>query len=266
MLADAGLYAETFVRWAVCYSASAEPAALARYDLVVLDAVRHPSLAPLLAQKRTVLAYLSLTEMVKGHDAFPELERAGVVLDPHPGWNGTYYLDFRRPEWTRLVLDRLVPRALKAGFTGMFLDTLDDAAFLEAQDPVRYRGMHEAAVRLVRAIREQHPQIVLMVNRGYTLMPELAAAVDIVLGESVVSTFRSDMKAYARVSDGDVAWQLNALREARATNPALRVLTLDYWDPADAEGIRRIYKKQRANGFSPYVSTPTLDTLVEEPQ
>ncbi len=253
------------MRWAVCYSDRPECAELARYELVVLDAVHHPPLAPIRERRRTVLAYLSLTEMGEAHAAFADLKATGAVLDEHPGWSGTHYVDFRRPEWSRLVLDRLIPEALAAGFTGMFLDTLDDAAFLEARDPVAYRGMQEAAVTLVRAIRKAHPGAVLMVNRGYTLMPQIADAIDILLGESVITTFDSKTKRYGRMSAADVAWQVDQLRRARALNPALQLYTLDYWDPADLEGLRTLYAQQRANGFHPYVSTPMLDRIVDEP-
>jgi hypothetical protein len=105
-----------------------------------------------------------------------------------------------------------------------------------------------------------------MVNRGYALMPEIAGSIDIVLGESVLTTFDAATRAYARVPEPDVAWQVEALRRAKALNPALRIFTLDYWDPADTAGVRRIYAEQRANGFVPYVSTPMLDTLIEEPR
>lgn len=42
-------------------------------------------------------------------------------------------------------------------------------------------------------------------------------------------------------------------------------MTLDYWNPADTAGLRRIYRAQRANGFLPYVATVELDRLVPEP-
>lgn len=253
-------------RWAVCYNDRPAASDLARYQLVVLDTEQHPPLAPMLERGRTVLAYLSITQLGRGREVFASLDRAGAVLGRHPVWSDAHYLDFRHPEWTRVVLEELVPRALDAGFTGLFLDTLDDADFLERQDPERHRGMREAAVRLVRAVRHQYPQIVLMMNRGYALLPELAASVDILLGESVLTTFDPGTGAYARVPEADVAWQVNALRGGKALNPRLKILTLDYWDPADAEGVRRIYREQRANGFVPYVSTPLLDTLVEEPR
>jgi hypothetical protein len=44
------------------------------------------------------------------------------------------------------------------------------------------------------------------------------------------------------------------------------VFTLDYWNPEDAAGIRRIYRTERANGFHPYVATIKLDRIVREPR
>jgi uncharacterized protein (TIGR01370 family) len=252
--------------WTVCYSPDIDDADLARYRLVVLDLDHYPSLSPLIERGTPRLAYLSLTQMGKGRAEFAQAVSAGVMLEEHPVWTDAHYLDFRRPEWTRLVLDRLVPQALARGFTGLFLDTLDDAEFLESQDPVRYRGMREAAVSLVKAIRHRYPQAVLMVNRGYALMPQLAGSIDILLGESVVGSFDTKTKEYRRQSPDDIAWQVAKLNEARALNPRLKVFTLDYWDPADRDGLREIYREQRARGFEPYVSTPQLDRVIAEPR
>jgi len=253
-------------RWAVCYAEDPSPFDLATYDVVVLDADHHPALAPMTERGRTVLAYLSTAEVGRNRRYFPALQAAGAVLGAHPIWTDAHYIDLRRREWTRLVIEDLVPRALEAGFNGIFLDTLDDAPFLEAQNPARYAGMQRAAVDLVRAIRHHYPGVVLMANRGYALMPEIAGSLDILLGESVLSTFDSTSQVYRRVSPADADWQITALRHARDRNPKLRLFTLDYWDPSDHDGVSRLYREQRANGFVPYVSTPLLDKLIGEPR
>lgn len=264
LLSSAGLVAAE--RWVVCYTDRPDAFALADYDVVVLDVDRHPPLAPIVERRKTVLAYLSLTQIGKGRSSFSALRRAGVVLDEHPVWSDAHYLDFRRPEWTRLVIEELVPQALDRGFSGLFLDTLDDAEFLERIDPVRYKGMRAAAVRIVRTIRHHYPHVVLMANRGYAVMPEIATTIDILLGESVLATFDPATKKHVRQSAADVEWQVDALRQARARNPRLRIFTLDYWDPQDHDGLRALYREQRVNGFVPYVSTPLLDDVVAEPR
>jgi uncharacterized protein (TIGR01370 family) len=253
----------TINRWAVCYSDSPSPASLAAYDVVVLDPDSHPSLGPVVGRGRTALAYVSLTQIDGGRRYFPALREAGAVQEQHPVWTDAHYLDLRHPAWRRTVLEDLVPRAIEEGFTGLFFDTLDDVEFLESRDPARWRGLQQAAVALVQAIRGQYPSLVLMVNRGYALMPSIAKDVDILLGESVLSSFDSASGTYHRLPPDDAAWQIAALRRARQFNPRLRLLTLDYWDDADVEGVRRLYLEQRANGFVPYVSIPALDRIVE---
>jgi polysaccharide biosynthesis protein PelA len=265
LIAGTRVHAASTSRWVVCYSDRPSPFDLARYDVVVLDPDRRPNLGPLVDRKRTILGYLSLTQMGRERSQFRALSDAGVVMNEHPIWKGAHYLDFRRPEWTATVIEEIVPRLLSAGFSGLFLDTLDDAEFLERQDPVKFTGMRSAAIQLVRAIRHHFPEIVLMANRGYGVMPEIAGSLDMVLGESVLGTFDHETRKYRLVVPQDVEWQVNALRAARAANPRLKIFTLDYWDPTDRQGIRRLYETQRRNGFIPYVSTPMLDTLVREP-
>jgi hypothetical protein len=63
---------------------------------------------------------------------------------------------------------------------------------------------------------------------------------------------------------GDVVAQLALLAPARELTPPLPILTLDYWDTADAEGVREIYRRQRALGHLPYVATPLLSKIVPE--
>jgi hypothetical protein len=81
-----------------------------------------------------------------------------------------------------------------------------------------------------------------------------------------VGTFDAGTQAYRRQSPGDVEWQVGKLNEAKRLNPNLKVFTLDYWDPADVDGVRALYREQRARGFAPYVSTPRLDRVIAEPE
>ena len=102
-----------------------------------------------------------------------------------------------------------------------------------------------------------------MVNRGYALMPSSRASIDILMGESVVGTFDTSNEGVPAAVAGRrrVAGRPPARRRA-ALNPRLKLFTLDYWDPADRDGVRAIYREQRARGFAPYVSTPQLDRLI----
>ena len=251
-------------RFVVYYGEEAPSSAFADYELVVLDGENHPPLQPLRKRGKTLLGYLSLGEVSQARSYFGELRSAGLLLMENPNWKGSFMIDLRSPHWTERVLDQLVPERLRSGFDGVFLDTVDNAAYLERLDPERFEGMIDAAVGLVHQIRLRHPTAPIMMNRGYELLGEVADHIDFVLGESVLSDYDFDTKSYRWVADGEYREQVNILRKARERRPEIQILTLDYWDPTDREGIRQIYQEQRANGFVPYVGTVELDRIVRE--
>jgi uncharacterized protein (TIGR01370 family) len=259
------LAAATSVPWVVYYSKEVAPASLLPYEVIVLDSDNHPPLQLLQDRGKVLLGYLSLGEVADYRHYFGELKQQGILLHEHPVWKGSFYVDLRNPGWTSRVIEDLVPAVLDRGFQGLFLDTLDDAKALENADSERFRGMTDAAVQLVRAIRLQYPQIIIMLNRAYDILPEVATCLDMALGESVYADYDFKTKAYGLVDPSLYQWQVSRLKEAQGLNPKLQVMTLDYWDPADSAGVAKIYKEQRANGFSPYVATINLDVIVPEP-
>jgi polysaccharide biosynthesis protein PelA len=252
------------VRFLINYG-SAVGERIAGYDVAVLDvdaaastiAKRHPG--------ATILGYLSLGEVHSGRDYFAEVKAAGYLLRPNPSWPDARFIDLRDRRWHKLVIERLVPAILAKGVNGLFFDTLDDAEFLEAQDPARFAGMVDAAAELLRGIRQRFPGIPLMVNRGYAVLPRAPGAFDMLLGESVFTTYDAKSGAYRLLPEADYRWQVERMRDAQRRDPKLRLFTLDYWNPEDPRGIARIYTQQRTNGFIPYVGTPDLTRIVSAP-
>lgn len=253
------------LRWAAYYSDEAHPEEFHGYGLVVFDSDRHPPLQRFAADGVAVLGYLSLGEIERHRAWFAEARQTGILLGENKNWPGSYYVDPRDPGWQRAVIRQLVPALLAQGFRGVFLDTLDDPVELERRDPERCRGMTAAAIALVKDLRRAFPSITIMMNRGYALLPEVAGLIDIELGESIYGTYDFEHKVYRAVPDAEYREQVQLLKQAKKGNPALRICSLDYWDPADREGIRRIYREERANGFDPYVATVGLDRLMKEP-
>ncbi len=153
---------------------------------------------------------------------------------------------------------------VKQGFHGVFLDTLDNAAYLERTDPVKYRSMIEGAARLVRTIRRHYPYLTIMINRAYELLPHIGAEIDMVAGESVRAQYDFEGQRYRRTSEKAYVWQVRQLHAAKKRHPKLKLFSLDYWDPEDAKGVAEIHAIQRKNGFNPYVSVLKLDRLLPQ--
>lgn len=252
-------------RWAVYYASDAPVEAFKPYDLLVLDAEYHPPLAPLRARGKKLYGYLSLGEAGQHQAHFKTLKAQGLLVRESPVWKGSWAIDIRDPRWTRRVIEELIPDILRRGFDGLFLDTLDSSIALETDGGPAHRGMTEAAVRLVHTIRRHYPHIRIMMNRAYSLLPELAHDIDIVLGESVYARHDANLKTYALVPEGEYRAQVDLLKGAQKRNPDLQVFTLDYWRTDQPEMIRKIYALQRENGFHPYVSTVKPDAVLPEP-
>lgn len=253
------------LQWAVYYADAVPAEQFEAYDFSIFDSDAHPSLEGLRRRGRSVLGYLSVGE-VENHRAYYEsVKRQGILLFENETWKGSFFVDVRDDRWRRRVTETLIPAILAKGFNGVFLDTVDNASFLESQQPEKFRGMSDAMVELIRDIRVRFPKIKLAVNRGFDILPRVDKHVDIVMGESVYTTYDFAAKVYRFVEPDLYRKQVEILHAAQRRNPNLTVITLDYWNPSDEEGLRHIYSRERANGFHPYVSTIELDRLIAEP-
>lgn len=264
MLAAPSVRAET--PWVVYYADKEPPAAFEPYTLVVLDSEHHPPLRPLKDRGKRLLGYISLGEVESHRPWFERVKGWGILSAENPNWPGSFYVDVRDPRWVGLVVAELVPALLHRGFDGVFLDTLDNPPHLERTDPKGYAGMTEAAARLVKTLRRHFPAMPIMQNRAYEILPQTAGVIDYALGESVTSGWDFQAGTAHPQPAEDRAFQVEALKAAKRLNPALELMSLDYWDPKDAAGVARLYAAERAEGFSPYVATVELDRIVPEPK
>ena len=251
--------------WAVDYGPRTDPALARNYSLLVLEPDFPRPINPLRGPGARILGYVSLGEVHDGRPYAPDLAKAGVLRAPNPSWPDARLVDMRHKAWSALVLDQLIPSILAKGYDGIFMDTLDNAEAMERAHPKDNAGMVDAAAALVSAIRKRFPGITIMMNRGYALLPKVATEIDLVLAEAMASRWNFAEKRYEMLSAEDWTWQANHLYAAKRINPRLGLATLDYWDPTDRTTIASLYKRARAAGFQPYVSTLALDRLIPEP-
>jgi polysaccharide biosynthesis protein PelA len=252
-------------RWVVDYAQKFTPKEFKPYDVVILDSDVGTEVKYLQEQNKETLGYLSLGEIASDRSYFELVKSEGLLLEEDPNWPGSYIVDIRKKEWVKLVIEKLVPQILFKRFNGVMIDTVDQVIALEQSDPEKYKGMKEAAAHLIKAMRYHYPQMTIMMNRGYEILPQVADSLNIILGESVYTKYNFQTKQYERVSPDDYAWQVARLNQARKVNPLIRVFTLDYWNPDDKEVVKEIYRVERENGFIPYVSTIDLQKVIHEP-
>jgi polysaccharide biosynthesis protein PelA len=111
-----------------------------------------------------------------------------------------------------------------------------------------------------------YPNMLVIMNRGYALLPSVIDSIDGVVAESLLTTVDDRGDGRCKWNEpSDVALQLSLLAPALNRQPRLPILSLDYWDPEDTPNITRIYLRQRQLGHHPYVATRMLDRIIPEP-
>ncbi len=231
------------------------------YDLLVFDKDYHINFKTLSNAGKTVLGYLSLCEIAKTDKYYEDIKNSNLFLSKNETWQ-SHKIDIRKKEWAEYIINTAIPKILHNNFDGIMIDTLDTAIALEDSDPVKYKGMKQQAVNLIKAIRYNYPQIKIMINRGYEIHSQITDDVDMILGESVYTTYDFENKKYIKRTEEDYKYQLDKLKAAKIANPKIEIFTLDYWNENERAEIKKIYKIEHKNGFNPFVSTIDLKNLI----
>lgn len=252
-------------RWIAYYGNDAN-SDFAPYQLIVLHHAHKLPVRQINSSHKTVLAYLSLGESGPDAPDFALIKQRGLLMENMPThWPNNLLVDARNPAWAAYLLEELIPQMLAEGFDGIMIDTLDSLIEAEKRQPALCDGMSKAAIDIVRTIRAHYPQITIMVNRGFDILPNIASDIDMVLAESIYANYGQDgtsslfpTEVYDAVS--------TMLQQTKTSFPHLQLLTLDYWPPDDEDGLRKIYAAQRGKGFAPYAATFDLTKIIAEPK
>ncbi|MBB6637126.1 endo alpha-1,4 polygalactosaminidase [Cohnella thailandensis] len=175
----------------------------AAYDAVILEPQRVSS--QLLAELKTAnpdlfaIGYLSIGETLplltdeNGNrlDIY-FLDASGNPIQ-NPDWHG-YYVDARKPVFQNLVLSEWLPALYAEGFDGVFLDTVDTSAYVNAALNIDFRPSASGMASLIGQIKSSYPDKKVIMNRGYHLLGgsnDVSGSIDGVMLESYTSTWAS---------------------------------------------------------------------------
>ena len=109
------------------------------------------------------------------------------VLGKNRVWDSEI-MDITNPNWQQFIVEELVTPLVKQGYDGFFLDTLDSFQILAKTDEARNKQA-QALVTLLQSIRTKYPNIQLVANRGFEVMPQIAPLLDAVLAESLYAAW-----------------------------------------------------------------------------
>lgn len=235
---------------------------LENYDILVFDKSYHPPIRPLIDVDKIVAGHLDLGAITRESPFYETVQASGILLDGALAKSDQHIIDLRYKKWAAIVIEELIPSLLHQGFNGLVIDGLDYPLALEKENPQMYQGMKLAAVRLVRAIRKHYPNITLIHQGSYSLLPHIADSIDMQVVEGMVTYYDRKAKNYRQRPVSYTTRFGNWLRSIQQQHQNLGILTLDYWSTEDTQRVSNIYTTQRKLGFLPYVSNLALDQII----
>lgn len=237
------------------YYGSGEPlGALAAFDTAIVE----PGFGWILPdpdQDATQwLAYVSLGEALEPQPYFGALPRDWFV-GRNPAWD-SHIIDQDAQGWPEFLAHEIANPLTQAGYAGFFLDTVD--AYLRLAPGLR-ENQQAGAARSIMHLRKTHPQAVIVLNRGFELLPEVHAHIDAIAFESLYSGWDERTRQYVPIRPRDRQWLL--AQSAVAQSYGLPVIAIDYCPPQDAAGVRTIADRIRGHNIVPYVGDGHLLTI-----
>ncbi len=259
-------YIQDEQKWIAYYANDEESTAFKDYDIIIFDRDKHPSLKNLQSRGAVIFGYVSLAEAEKDRADYEQVKQFMLPQEENPQWKGHYAIDVRKPEWTKYIIENIIPDILEQGFDGVFLDTLDRAEDLERKNPKQYSGMIKAAQNMIRTIRYHYPNLKIMTNRGFAILPDILLDIDYMLVESILVDYDRNEGDHHFFPDSTYDQLVETVSAFRSKAPHIKILSLDYWDMEDEETVKTIYDRQRTQGFLPYVTSIELNRIHEEPR
>ncbi|HEU5282161.1 MAG TPA: endo alpha-1,4 polygalactosaminidase [Gammaproteobacteria bacterium] len=233
------------------YAPNPPLSSLSHVDVLVLDP--QAAVNPASLRNQTVLAYVSVGETADSSPYRASLN-ASWVVGSNPVWHSVI-MDETNPAWREFFIKKVLTPLYAKGYRGFFLDTLD-AFNRVAKTPEAKKAQIQGLITLLQAIRTNFPDAILLMNRGFELLPTAAPFVNGVVIESLFSGWNQAKKRYEPVP----ATEFNALMLEIHRIQALHlpVVIIDYVPPNQPEKRKEISEKIRALGLIPFVTDGLL--------
>ncbi|CAB3287733.1 conserved exported protein of unknown function [Methanocaldococcus lauensis] len=215
---------------------------LSKYDLVIIEPYNYKkediqklkSLNPNIK----VIAYLSIGEVSKDRPYFKDCQK--IIVGKNQNWN-SYYVNVSSPIWQNIILNE-VKKFKDMGFDGIFLDTVDSAIYTNQKNEV---------IELIKKIRKENPDIIIIQNRGFEIVNETAPYIDGILFEDFTTGYDFKNKIAYYWKGSDLNW-INAQSEKLKNlkeKYGIVILTLDYVN--NNEMTKKCIEHAKEYGFIP---------------
>ena len=135
-----------------------------------------------------------------------------------------------------------------------------DSYQLIAKTPEERQRQETGLKNTIRELKKRWPEATLIFNRGFEILPDIHDLAWTVAIESLYQGWNPQQQQFKAVSANDQVW-IKKQAEIIKQQYHLPVLMIDYVAANDRQLARETAAKIRADGYIPWVSTPSLDML-----
>ncbi len=202
-------------------------------------------------------AYTSLGEVSPDQIYARAIPQAARIAR-NPVWKNDV-MDQSNPLWRAFFLDKIIAPLWQRGFRGIFIDTLDSyqlAALTPEAKAIQLAGLTET----LRQLHERFPELHIILNRGFELLPQVHQWITAVAAESLFQSWDNATHEYKPVTESDRRWLLTELNRVKA-DYHLPVIVIDYVAPEHRRQARETSSRILDAGFIPWVSDAELDMI-----
>ncbi|MCI2810882.1 endo alpha-1,4 polygalactosaminidase [Eoetvoesiella caeni] len=239
------------------YGAAPDVKSLQQFQFAVLEPDSGFVPAAARDKKTQWIAYISVGEVASSRSYYSAIPKSWVI-----GHNAEWHsevIDQSAPGWPKFFVDNVVAPLWKKGYRGFFLDTLDSYQLVVKSDEQREQA-RKGLVAVIRAIHRRFPTAVLILNRGFELLPAVHNDIYAVAFESLFKGWSEANGKYIDVPSDARVWLLAQVNNV-TTKYKLPVIAIDYCPPEDLQCSRDTVRRIGELNLIPYVGDGRLQTL-----
>ena len=244
---------------AVFYGPNLPTDVLAQYSRIIVEAdnVKTHELDALRADGGDVFAYFSIGEVSPTRKWFRNIQPSWVLGDNRV-WDSKV-MDLTSPGWQEFLLKSIVDPLWEAGYRGLFIDTMDSFKLFANSDAQRQSQTKALAV-LLKKINQRYPEMRLIANRGFEVLPLIGHMLEAVAAESLFASWDNGLKVYSETKKDDQEWLLQELHKIKKKLP-VDIIIIDYMEPRERQRAQAVANRISREGFIPWISIPALDMV-----
>jgi uncharacterized protein (TIGR01370 family) len=238
-----------------CYYGADNSIFNSNVELLVLESNNIGPITEEIKNNKICLAYLSVGELNLNSTDTHDLNIKKLKVNENKNWTDSIRVDVRSSEWQDKVL-QLARQRIQNGYDGFFIDTIDSAEFLEEKE-IKYRGMINSAVKIIKMLRDEFPDAYIIVNGGVKMAEKLTPFIDAFCIESVIATYNFNTQEYYLREGDELDWSLNRVSKLKKYH--LPIFSIDYCNKQTKIKTQRL--KLFNLGIKPAFSSISLNEL-----